>query len=124
MRDPAVQALYALHVTTDEVHQILAGQPIYRTTWPPQRCQGAVVGLCADGRVIGEAKLVHVVSAPAIALGFWFMNGGRPQPRTECRFEPVTQYRTPLPHTHGRGMSSPMPEAPMGTLTEGRVEMW
>jgi len=32
-------------------------------------------------------------------------------------FGPVTTYARPLPHPSPRGMSSPMPAAPVGTLT-------
>jgi len=31
---------------------------------------------------------------------------------------PIARYRRPLQHAHGRGMSSPMPPAPIGTLTD------
>jgi len=46
-RDPAVVAVYALHLTAKELAEAEAGRPIRRPYWPPQRCQGVVVGLCA-----------------------------------------------------------------------------
>ena len=61
MRDPAVLALHALHLTPGEAADVLAGQPIRRRFWPPQHCQGGVVvGLCAGGEVLGEARLERV----------------------------------------------------------------
>lgn len=102
MRDPAVQALYALHLRAEELAAVLGGQTLRRPVWPPQRCQGAVVGLCAGGLVVGEARLD--VASHADGGACW-------------SFGPVVGYARPLPHVHGRGMSSPMPAAPLGTLT-------
>lgn len=125
-RDPAVLALYALHMTAAEVEAVLAGRAIRRPVWPPQRCQGAVVGLCVDalGAVIGEALLERAEAvAGAIALGLWFIEGPRAA-QVLWYFGPVTSYRQALPHRRGRGMSSLMPAAPLGTLTQPRPVDW
>lgn len=128
MRDPAVQALYALHLTPVELDAVLAGQSIRRETWPPQRCQGVVVGLCAGGAVVGEATLLRAESAPpALVVGLRFMGGTPPKDRVLWHFGPVVRYTQPLPHpssVRSRAMSSPMPEAPVGTLTAPVAPMW
>ena len=105
MRDPAVLALYAVRVTAEEYTSILAGVPIVRPFWPPGRCRRCVVGLQVGGAVVGEALLGEVVSVAGGAA--W-------------AFGPVTPYLRTLPHVLGRGMSSPMPESPVGTLTPVR----
>lgn len=105
MRDPAVLALYAVRVTAEEFASIRAGVPIVRPYWPPGRCRGAVVGLQVGGDVLGEALLTGVTST----------HGG-----AAWAFGAVTPYLRTLPHVLGRGMSSPMPEAPPGTLTPAR----
>lgn len=105
MRDPAVLAIFAVRVTAEEYASILAGAPVVRQFWPPQRCRGCVVGLQVGGEVLGEALLGEVVGVAGGAL--W-------------TFGPVTPYLRRLPHVLGRGMSSPMPEAPCGTLTLAR----
>jgi hypothetical protein len=105
MRDPAVLALYVVRVTAEEFASIRAGVPIVRPYWPPGRCRGAVVGLQVGGDVIGEALLAGVTST----------RGG-----ATWAFGVVTPYLRTLPHVFGRGMSSPMPEAPLGTLTPAR----
>ena len=105
MRDPAVIAVFALRVTAAELASIEAGLPIARPFWPPQRCRGSVVGLQVAHEVMGEALLASVAS----------IAGG-----ASWSFGPVTPYLRRLPHTLGRGMSSPMPEAPRGTLTPAR----
>lgn len=105
-RDPAVVAVHALHLTAEELAEAEAGRPIRRPYWPPQRCQGVVVGLCAGGLVLGEARVdaaSHPEGGAAWTLG------------------PIARYRRPLQHAHGRGMSSPMPPAPIGTLTDLRT---
>lgn len=64
------------------------------------------MGLCAGGLVLGEARVdaaSHPEGGAAWTLG------------------PIARYRWPLPHAHGRGMSSPMPPAPIGTLTDLRT---
>lgn len=105
-RDPAVLAVYALHLTAAELDTVLAGAPIVRPFWPPMTCRGAVVGLHAEGAVVGEALLASAVADPA---------GG-------CRwsFGPATRYHRALPHARSRRMASPMPAAPLGTLTPAR----
>ena len=105
MRDPAVIAVFALRVTAAELASIEAGLPIARPFWPPQRCRGSVVGLQVAHEVTGEALLASV--APVAGGASW-------------SFGPVTSYLRRLPHALGRGMSSPMPEAPRGTLTPVR----
>jgi len=105
MRDPAVLALYAVRVTAEEYANILAGVPIARPFWPPGRCHRCVVGLQVGGVVVGEARLGEVV--PVAGGASW-------------AFGPVMLYLHSLPHVLGRGMSSPMPEAPRGTLTPAR----
>lgn len=105
MRDPAVLAIYAVRVTAEEYARILAGAPVARPFWPPQRCRGCVVGLQVGGEVVGEALLGDV--APVAGGASW-------------AFGPVTPYLRSLPHVLGRGMSSPMPCAPCGTLTPVR----
>jgi len=105
MRDPAVLALYAVRITVDEHARLAAGLPIVRPFWPPVRCRGSVVGLQVDDEVVGEARLTDVSSVA----------GG-----ASWAFGPVTPYLRNLPHTRGRGMSSPMPAAPHGTLTPAR----
>ena len=105
MRDPAVHAVYALHMTPSEVAAIRAGRPIYRPYWPPVCCRDSVVGLSAAGEVTGEAHLLSAVHTPdGVAWSF----------------ATVTNYRGPLAHKAGRGMSSSLPEAPLGTLTAAR----
>lgn len=96
MRDPAVCAVFALHLTGPELAAVLAGAPVFRQTWPPGHCRGAVVGLHADGAVVGEARLGSVASSPA----------GSPAP-VAWTFGPVTLYA-----------------APLGTLTPTRVDAW
>ena len=114
MRDPAVLALHSLHLTPDEVAAVLAGQPVRRRFWPPQHCLGGVVvGLCAGGVVLGEAPLERAVSHP---------DGG-----AVWHFGPVTLYARALPHPtslRSRAMSSPMPPAPLGTVTTEQAAMW
>jgi len=105
MRDPAVFAIFAVRVTADELALIREGMAIVRPFWPPVRCRGAVVGLQVGGEVVGEALLSNV--APVAGGASW-------------AFGPVTSYLRSLPHVLGRGMSSPMPEAPRGTLTPTR----
>ena len=111
-RDPRVLAVYAVHLTAAEVRSILAGQPIRRPFWPPQRCQGgAVVGLCAGGFVVGEAELVA-----ACATG-----EDDPARRVEWVFSAPTVYLRALAHpgaVGSRAMSSAMPPAPVGTVAE------
>ena len=71
------------------------------------QCRGAVVGLHAEGAVVGEALLAGFASDP---------EGG-------CRwsFGPVTRYARLLPYLAiKRAMASPMPAAPLGTLTLAR----
>ena len=116
MRNPAVLALHALHLTPGEAAAVLAGQPIRRRFWPPQHCQGGVVvGLCAGGEVLGEARLERV-EPDREAGGVWW------------HFGPVTRYARALPHPaslRSRAMASPMPPAPLGTLTpEATAAMW
>ena len=109
MRDPAVHAVYALHMTPDEVAAIRAGCPVYRPYWPPVCCRDSVVGLSAGGEITGEARMLSTEHTPAGVA--W-------------RFTSMTTYRRPLAHRATRGMSSSMPEAPMGTLTrEGLGEL-
>ena len=105
MRDPAVLALYALHLSAAELAAVLAGLPIVRPFWPPVTCRGSVVGMHAEGAVHGEALLAGVQAADC-----------------GCRwsFGPVARYARALPHTRTRGMASPMPAAPIGTLTPAR----
>ena len=105
MRDPAVLAVFALRVTADEHARLVVGLPIVRPFWPPVRCRGSVVGLQVGGEVVGEALLVSAVST----------DGG-----AAWTFGPVTPYHRALPHPAPRGMSSPMPAAPRGTLTPAR----
>lgn len=105
MRDPAVLAVFALRVTAAEHAAILASLPIVRPFWPPARCRGSVVGLQVGAEVVGEALLVSAVAA----------DGG-----AAWAFGPVTIYARRLPHPAPRGMSSPMPAAPRGTLTPAR----
>ena len=105
MRDPAVHAVCALHMTPDEVAAAREGRPIYRPYWPPVSCRDSVVGLSAAGEVTGEA---HLVSTTHTLAG------------VAWSFAPMTAYRRPLAHKATRGMSSSMPEAPLGTdLGEG-----
>ena len=84
MRDPAVLAVFALHLSAAELTAVLGGAPIVRRFWPPQQCRGAVVGLHAEGAVVGEALLSGFTSDP---------EGG-------CRwsFGPATRYARALPH--------------------------
>ena len=105
-RDPAVLAVHALHLTAAELDAVLAGRPIVRPFWPPMQCRGAVVGLHAEGVVVGEALLASFESDPA---------GG-------CRwsFGPATLYRQTLPLHRSRRMAGLMPAAPVGTLTRPR----
>ena len=105
MRDPAVLAVFALRVTAAEHAAILANLPIVRPFWPPARCRDSVVGLQVGAEVLGEALLVSAVAA----------DGG-----CAWTFGPVTLYRHALSHPVPRGMSSPMPAAPRGTLTPAR----
>ena len=84
---------------------IITAGAIVRPYWPPQQCRGVVVGLHAAGAVHGEALLSGVEA----------VGGG-----ARWRFGPVTHYRRGLPHERTRGMASPMPAAPMGTLTVAR----
>ena len=106
MRDPAVLAVFAIRITAAEHAAILAGLPIARPFWPPARCRGSVVGLQVGTEVVGEALLAEVAA----------VDGG-----AAWAFGPVTCYRRRLPHTIGRGMSSPMPACPCGTLTVPRA---
>ena len=97
-RDPAVRAVFALHVTAAELAAIEAGQPVRRPAWPPQRCQDAVAGLHVDGAVVGEAPLVRAESAlGAMVLGLWYMNGAIPRDRVLWHFVGFTRYLRPLP---------------------------
>ena len=105
MRDPAVLAVFALRITAAEHERIAAGLPIARPFWPPVRCRASVVGLHVTGAVVGEALLVSAAAA----------DGG-----AAWTFGSVVLYRRPLPHPVPRGMSSPMPAAPVGTLTSAR----
>ena len=105
MRDPAVHAVYALHMTPSEVAAVRDGCPVYRPYWPPVCCRDSVVGLSAGGEVTGEARMLS--SVHTIAGVVW-------------RFAPMTTYRKPLAHKAGRGMFSSLPEAPLGTLTVAR----
>ena len=105
MRDPAVLAVFAVRITAAEFASIEVGQPIARPFWPPGRCRDSVVGLQVGDVVVGEALLGHVAATHGGAL--W-------------SFGPVTPYLRRLPHPVGRGMSSPMPAAPHGTLTPAR----
>lgn len=107
-RDPAVLALLALHLTPLEFDAAASCGRIRRRFWPPQPCQGAVVGLCASGLVFGEAKLERVESDE---FGVWWYFGA------------ATLYARALSHpasVGSRAMASPMPEAPAGTLTPAR----
>ena len=83
----------------------MSGQPFRHGSAAPGRCRGAVVGLQVGGDVLGEALLAGVTST----------RGG-----AAWAFGAVTPYLRTLPHVLGRGMSSPMPEAPPGTLTPAR----
>lgn len=105
MRDPAVLAVFAVRITAAEHAAILAGRPIVRPFWPTVSCRACVVGLHVAGEVLGEALLSSAMSAP----------GG-----CAWTFGPVTTYARPLPHPVPRGTASPMPAAPMGTLTPAR----
>lgn len=105
MRDPAVRAIHALHMTPDEVAAVRDGCPVYRPFWPPVCCRDSVVGLSAAGLVMGEARMLPTIHTTAGVA--W-------------RFAAMTAYRKPLTHTATRGMASSMPEAPMGTLTPAR----
>jgi len=104
MRDPAVLAVHAVRITAAEHAAIVAGWRILRPFWPPMACRDCVVGLQVGGEVLGEALLTFVASDGGCA---WM-------------FGPVTLYRHALPHPAPRGMSSPMPAAPVGTLTMAR----
>lgn len=57
MRDPAVHAIYALHLTPSEVAAVREGCPVYRPYWPPVCCRDSVVGLSAGG----EGCLEHAL---------------------------------------------------------------
>ena len=61
--------------------------------------------LSAGGVVTGEARMLSTTHTPAGVA--W-------------RFTSMTAYKKPLAHKATRGMSSSMPEAPMGTLTPAR----
>jgi len=63
MRDPAVLAVFTLHLSAAELAAVLAGASIVRPFWPPQSCRGSVVGLHAEGAVHGEALLAGVQAA-------------------------------------------------------------
>lgn len=105
MRDPAVHAVYALHMTPSEVAKVREGCPVFRPYWPPVCCRDSVVGLSAGGEVTGEARMLSTTHTPAGVA--W-------------RFAAVKTYKKPLAHKATRGMSSSMPEAPLGTdLGEG-----
>ena len=69
-------------------------------------CRGVVVGLHVEGHVIGEALLT--CAADRFASG------------CAWSFGPVTPYLARLPLPAPRGMSSPMPAVPVGTLTAVR----
>ena len=105
MRAPAVLAVFALRITAVEHASLSAGRPIVRPFWPPMCCRGAVVGLQVAGEVLGESLLSSAVSAPDGCA--W-------------TFGPVITYARRLPHPVPRGMASPMPVAPVGTLTPAR----
>lgn len=105
MRDPAVHAIHALHMTPDEVAAVREGRPIYRSYWPPVYCRDSIVGLSAAGVVTGEARMLSTARTTA---------------GVEWRFAAMITYRKPLAHTATRGMASSMPEAPMGTLAPAR----
>jgi hypothetical protein len=107
MRDPAVLAVYAVHLSPVELDAVLAGASIVRPYWPPVSCRGAVVGLHAAGAVVGEALLAGVQAAEG--------GGG-----VRWTFGPVTRYLRALPCARSRGMAAPMPHAPVGTLTLAR----
>lgn len=127
-RDPAVRAVFALRVTAAELAAIEAGQPVRRPTWPPRRCQDAIVGLCVDGAVVGEAHLVRAESAlGATVLGLWYMDGAIPRDRVLWHFAGFARYLLPLPvepRPGYRRASSLMPPAPLGTLTAPRADDW
>ena len=109
MRDPAVQAVMALHLKPHEIGRVLNEQRIERRVWPPKPCRSAVVGLCAGGLVFGEALLIDPDHSTADGV-VW-------------RFETLTLYAQPLQHpasVHSRAMASPMPPAPPGTITAPR----
>lgn len=106
MRDSAVLAVHAVRITAAEHAAIVAGWRILRPFWPPMVCRGVVVGLHVEGHVVGEALLT--CAADPFASG------------CAWSFGPVTTYTRPLPHPSPRGMSSPMPAAPVGTLTAAR----
>jgi len=107
VRDPAVLAVFALHLSAAELAAVLGGAPILRPVWPPMQCRGAVVGLHADGAVVGEALLVDATAE-------------QDDPGARWTFGPVTRYARPLTHARTRGMASPMPHAPVGTVTPVR----
>ena len=97
--------MFAVRITAAEHAAILAGRPIVRPFWPPVSCRVCVVGLQVAGEVLGEALLSSALAAP----------GG-----CAWTFGPVTTYALRLPHPSPRGMASPMPATPMGTLTPAR----
>lgn len=100
--------MHALHLTPEEFDRAVASRIIRRQAWPPKTCEGAMVGLCAGGLVFGEARLELVTCDE---FGVWW------------HFGPATLYARPLRHpasVGSRAMASPMPEAPMGTLTPPR----
>lgn len=69
--------------------------------WPPQAVQqpgGVVVGLSADGRVLGEARLVRV-TAGATGGAVWHFEGAR-------------AYAAPLPHPAAAGSRRAMSAMP------------
>lgn len=110
MRDPAVLALCALHLTLVELVDARNRGYIRRPVWPPKTCEGAVVGLCAAGLVFGEARLTRVVAGSEPGEVVW-------------HFGVVILYAHPLPHPFAltsRAMASLMPPAPLGTLTPAR----
>lgn len=109
MRDPAVLAVFTLHLSAAELAAVLAGASIVRPFWPPQSCRGSVVGLHAEGAVHGEALLAGVQAA-------------EDGPGARWSFGPVTRYARALPHVASRrAMSSPMPAAPLGTLGQAEI---
>lgn len=104
MRDPAVLAVHAVRLTAEEFARISAGRPILRSFWPPMACRDSIVGLHVGAEVLGEALLTFAASDGGCA---W-------------TFGPVTTYTRRLPHPAPRGMSSPMPATPLGTITPVR----
>lgn len=115
MRDPACIALVALHLSAAEVQDIFDGRPVRRRVWPPQQVQqpgGVVVGLSADGRVVGEARLARIIADAAGGV-LWL-------------FKEARAYAAPLPHPEAVGSRralSAMPCVP-APAAERPAPMW